>query len=90
MTEPTIRPFNINGYVRVKFTPATLKLWREHAQEMREAFPKMAYCWPLDPPTDSAGFYRGQLWSIMHLVAPECIAGGSSFENSLIYLEFEE
>jgi hypothetical protein len=90
MTErqTTIRAFNINDCVIVKFTAASLKLWQEHAAQMRAAFPEMAYLWPLDPPTDADGFYRGQFWSVMHLVSPELIAGGSAFENSTIYLEF--
>lgn len=79
--------FNINDYARVKFTAATLELWQRHALEMRAAFPKLTHLWPLHPPLDAEGFYRSQLWSIMHLVGPERIGGGSVFEDCLLYLE---
>lgn len=83
-------PFNINEYVRVKFSPAALVLWRERAEKMREAFPKVAYLFPLEPPLDDEGYYRGQFWSVMHLVAPELVAGGYAFENCMIELEVPE
>ena len=80
-------PFNINDPIRVKFSPASLALWRERAERMQSFCPKMAYLFPLEPPLDADGFYRGQMWSIMHLVAPNLMAGGSAFEDCLIYLE---
>jgi hypothetical protein len=87
MADTRLLRFNINEYVRVKFSPASLALWREHAEEMREYHPKMAYLWPLEPPVDEEGYYRAQFWSVMHLVAPNLVAGGSAFEDCLIELE---
>ncbi len=86
----TVRAFNINDYARVKFSAASLRLWREDAERMRQAAPTMAHLFPDTPPLDAAGFYRGQFWSIMQLVAPQLVAGGSAFEGCLVHLEFEE
>lgn len=80
-------PFNINEYIRVRFSPAALDLWLENARKMRKAFPRMTDSFPLAPPVDASGYYRGQMWWIMHLVAPELMAGGSAFENCEIILE---
>ncbi len=79
--------FNINDYARVKLTPATLKLWKQNAQAMRKAFPKMAHLWTDEPRTDKDGYYRDQLWVIINLIAPECVAGGQALENSELILE---
>ncbi len=87
--ERTLVRFNINNYVRVRFSPGALLLWRKHAEKMRAMFPKMIGSFPLDPPTDDAGFYRGQFWHVMHLVAPELVGGGSAFEDCMIELEID-
>lgn len=34
MSKSLVR-FNINEYVRVRFTPASLALWRQHSEELR-------------------------------------------------------
>jgi hypothetical protein len=82
------RPFNINEYARVKLSPEALLLWKQRAEQMRAAFPKMAHLWPDDPPLDANGHYREQLYQIMHLVAPLLVPGASAFENCIIELEF--
>lgn len=85
-----IRPFNVNDYVRVKLSPASLGLWRANAIRMREAYPRLAGAFPCEPPVDADGFYRGQLWAIMGMVGPECTGGGQPFEDGCIHLEFKE
>ena len=87
MTDKRLIPFNINGYVRVKFSTRSLDHWKAHAVEMHKSFPKMAHLWPEMPPLDANGFYRGQFWSVMHLIADELQAGHSAFEDCMIYLE---
>ena len=79
--------FNINDYARVKLTPATLKLWKENAERMRATFPQMAHLWPDEPRTDKDGYYRAQLWSIINLIGPECVAGGHAIDKSELILE---
>lgn len=81
------RSFNINESIWVRFSPGALKLWRAKAEKLQTAFSSMPHLFPLEPPLDANGYYRGQMWSIMQLVAPELGAGGSAFEGCLIWFD---
>jgi hypothetical protein len=85
--------FNINDYARVRLTDATLALWRDEAERARAAYPTLPGAesiWPLTPPLDAGGYWRAQLWQIINLIGPECIAGGSAVEDCELVLEVRD
>jgi len=90
MADPVrIITFNIHDYVRVKLSPDALLLWKQEAEELRTAYPQDANAYPDTPRLDADGYYRDQLYKIMHLIGPLCVIAGFPIENCEILLEIK-
>jgi repressor LexA len=81
-------PFNVNGYVWVKLTPAGLKILENAHNWLRASFPNLPEFTP--PETDSDGFTKYQLWSLMNDFGQYMRLGGKIPFETEVFFETKE
>ena len=80
-------PFNLNGSVRVKLTPAGIEHYRKIMRDLGMDRYKPEYVEPYG--IDADGWYRTQLWRLMQDFGEGIIMSGPLLMETGIFLEDE-
>ena len=81
-------PFNVNGYVWVKLTPAGIKILENTDNWLRQSSPTLP---PFAPPaTDENGYTRYQMWALMNDFGEYMRLGGKIPIETEVFFETKE